>query len=132
MRSKLFYGGIWRGAETIARIGRLRPRKCAFRFVRDSNKSSRGRRSPSDVAMTTRPSKSARHPSHPREGWERVRERERQKRAREENGKGPSGRGGKEGERGDNGDAKSGDLQGARRLVGSLFQRQVSAGKRIA
>lgn len=33
---------------------------------------------------------------------------------------------------GDNGGAKPGDLQGARRLVGSLFQRQLPPGKRIA
>lgn len=54
------------------------------------------------VAMATGPSKSAKHPSA------------------------VTGRGeGALAHRGDNGGAKPGDLQGPRRLVGSLFQRQL-------
>lgn len=62
------------------------------------------------------PSKSAKHPSPA--GMERGRKRQ-------HSGKGPSGEGGGGGEGSDNGGAKSGDLQGARRLVGSLFQRRL-------
>lgn len=63
-----FYGGFGAARKrslvsAVCGCGNARSGSCA------RNKSSRGRRSPSDVAMTTGPSKSAKHPSHPpREG----------------------------------------------------------------
>jgi hypothetical protein len=102
-RNELFTGDLARRG-TIARIGRLRRENarsgsCAWNKLE--------RPAFATVAMATGLSKSAKHPSLGDVEWGRnVGKRERAV-------------------RGDNGGAKSGDLQGARRLVGSLFQRQL-------
>lgn len=99
--AELFTWDLARRGNTIGRLRRENARSglCAWnKFERPAF---------ATVAMATGLSKSAKHPSLAGVGWcGSGCERER-----------TAG--------GDNGGAKPGDLQGARRLVGSLFQRQL-------